>query len=177
MGCMRTLPEAVVFAFSGTLNDTSDIAYLVAGHQPACDAPAADRFQVESVLCPPVRQMVQLLRLERRIGRRVIIIAEARDHYRPHVQSWLDLHNIQVDEILFRDVSDHRPDALTKASLLAKLQEDLTVVHAYESRADVARAYERRGVPVTRTGIPAVAARRAACPAGEQDRSLRTHAA
>lgn len=113
-------------------------------------------------MCPPVRQVIQLLNVERSIGRRVIIISEARDHYRPHLESWLDLHGIRVDDIVFRDISDHRPDALTKASLLAQLQQDVTVVHAYESRPDVARAYERLGVSVTRTGIPAVAARRAA---------------
>ncbi|WP_354214702.1 hypothetical protein [Arthrobacter sp. UYCo732] len=159
---MRSLPEAVVFAFSGTLNDTSAISYLIAGHHPACDAPGADQFQLESVMCPPVRQIVQLLNVERSIGRRAIIITEARDHYRPHLESWLDLHGIRVDDILLRDIGDHRPDALTKASLLAGLQENVSVIHAYESRADVARAYERLGVPVTRTGIPAVAARRAA---------------
>lgn len=162
MGCMRTLPEAVVFAFNGALNDTSDINYLIAGHHPACDAPEADRFQTEAVMCPPVKQMVQLLRLERGIGRRVFILTGARDHYRPHVQTWLDLHGIRVDGILLRAVSDHRPDALTKAELLANLQQDFTVVHAYEGRADVARTFERLGVPVTRTGVPALAARPAA---------------
>lgn len=159
---MQSLPEAVVFAFSGTLNDTAAISHLIAGHHPACSAPGADRFQTESVLCPPVRQLVQLLNLERRIGRTVIIIAEARDHYRPHIQAWLDLHGVQVDEILLRSVSDPRPDALVKAALLAGLQKDFSVIHAYESRADVCRAYQRLGVPVTRTAMSAVAARRTA---------------
>ncbi|WP_050767212.1 phosphatase domain-containing protein [Pseudarthrobacter chlorophenolicus] len=159
---MHSTPEAVVFAFSGTLNDTSSINYLVAGHHPACDAPGADRFQTEAVLCPPVKQVVQLLKLERRMGRKVIVVAEARDHYRPHIESWLDLHGITVDRILLRPVSDHRPDALTKATLMEELKTDYSVIHAYEARADVARAYERLGVPVTRTGIPAVSARRKA---------------
>lgn len=162
MGCMHSNPEAVVFAFSGTLNDTSSINYLIAGHHPACDAPGADRFQTEAVLCPPVRQIVQLLKLERRMGRKVMIIAEARDHYRPHIESWLDLHGITVDGILLRQVSDHRPDALTKASMMAELKKDYSVLHAYEARADVAHSYERLGVAVTRTGIRAVAARRVA---------------
>lgn len=159
---MHPTPEAVVFAFSGTLNDTSSINHFIAGHHPACDAPEADRFQVESVMCPPVKKIVQLLRLERRIGRKVIIISEARDHYRPHLESWLSMHGITVDGIMLRSVSDHRPDALTKASLMAELQEQATVVHAYEGRSDVARAYQRLGVRVTRTGISAVARRAAA---------------
>ncbi|MFB9714095.1 hypothetical protein [Arthrobacter methylotrophus] len=149
---MQLLPEAVIFDFGGTLVDTSTIDHLVAGHHPACDAPEADRFHVESLLCPPVRQVVRLLELERSIGRRIIIVAASRDHYRPHLQSWLDLHSIAADEIHLRQVSDHRPDALTKRELVAGVQERHHVIHAYESRPDVARAYERLGIPVTLTG-------------------------
>jgi hypothetical protein len=55
MMAMRSLPEAVIFSFSGTLVDTSTINHLVAGHHPVCDAPAADRFLLEAMNCPPVR--------------------------------------------------------------------------------------------------------------------------
>lgn len=159
MGCMHPHPEAVVFTVAGTLADTSAISYLVAGHHPSCDAPRADRFQLESVLCPPVQRITRLLHLERRIGRKIIIITEARDHYRHHLQSWLDLHGITVDRIHLRQVSDHRPDALTKGEMMSRVQNEFNVVHAYESRADVARAYERLGVPVTLTGTTAAAVR------------------
>lgn len=148
---MQTLQEAVVFAYTGALVDTSSIVHLIAGHHPACDAPNADRYHLEALLCPPVRQVVQLLELERRIGRRIVLIAGARDHYYPHVQSWLDLHDISVDEIKLRHVTDHRPDALTKRELLRGVQDRFRVIHAYEARTDVARAYERLGVPVTLT--------------------------
>lgn len=163
MGCMHSTADAVIFSFNGTLVDTAGIRHLVAGHHPACDAPRADRFLVESVFCPPVKQVVQLLKLERRLGRKVIIVTEMRDHYRGHIQAWLDLHGILVDELRFRQVSDHRPDALTKGEMVAAVQKQYDVVHAYESRADVARAYERLGIPVTvtadRTAVrPAMAA-------------------
>lgn len=148
---MRSLPEAVIFAFSATLADTSSIQHLVAGHHPACDAPAADRFQLETLMCPPVRQVAQLLKLERSIGRTVILVTADRDHYRPHIQSWLDLNGLAVDLIRLRNVSDHRPDALTKAEIVAGLQESYDIVHAYEDRSDVARAYERLGLEVTLT--------------------------
>lgn len=159
---MQTLPEAVVFDLSGTLVDTSAILHLVAGHHPACDAPKADRFQLETVTCPPIRQIAQLLKLERSIGRAVVIVAAGRDHYLPHVHAWLDLNDITVDEIHLRQVSDHRPDALTKSELVIAVQHRFSVVHAYESRSDVARAYERLGIPVTLTGRPVAAARSAA---------------
>lgn len=150
MGCMHST-EAVIFSFNGTLVDTTGIRHLVAGHQPVCDAPRADRFLLESVFCPPVQQVVQLLKLERSMGRKVIIVTEVRDHYRPHIQSWLDLQEVLVDEIRFRQVSDHRPDAFTKGEIAAAVQKEYDVVHAYESRTDVARAYERLGIPVTVT--------------------------
>lgn len=155
---MHSNSDAVVFSFSSALVDTTGIKHLVAGHHPVCDAPGADRFQVESVFCPPVKQITQLLRLERRIGRKVVIITAARDHYRPHVQAWLDLHGLEVDCIRFRQVNDHRPDALTKRELMSEVQEEFDVVHAYEGRADVVRAYERLGVPVTCTGTPPIRA-------------------
>lgn len=162
MVSMRSLPEAVLFSFSGALVDTSSINHLVAGHHPACDAPAADRFHLETMLCPPERQIAQLLQLERSIGRAVLLVAADRDHYRPHLQTWLDLHGLAVNAIHLRRVSDHRPDALTKAELVAGLQERYDIVHAYEDRADVARAYERLGIGVTLTRGTAAAARRPA---------------
>lgn len=151
MVAMRSLPEAVTFSFSGTLVDTAPIIHLVAGHHPACDAPAADRFHLETLMCPPVHQIAQLLKLERSIGRTVILVSAARDHYRPHIQSWLDLNRLDVNEICLRSVSDHRPDALTKAELVAGLQQRYSIVHSYENRPDVARAYERLGLDVTLT--------------------------
>jgi hypothetical protein len=154
MGRMRSLPEAVTFAFDGTLVNTALINHLVAGHHPACDAPDADRFYLETLVCPPVKQVAQLLTLERSIGRKIILVAAGRDHYRPHVESWLDLNGLAVDEICLRRISDHRPDALTKAELVTELQKRYDIVHAYEGRPDVARAYERLGIPVTLTGRP-----------------------
>ena len=159
---MRPLPEAVTFAFSGTLVDTSLINHLIAGHHPPCDAPGADRFQLETLLCPPVRQVAQLLNLERSIGRRILIVTAGRDHYRLHIESWLDLHGLTVDGIRLRHVSDHRPDALTKRELMAGLCGDYDVVHAYEGRPDVARTYERMGVRVTLTNRPSAGGRTAA---------------
>jgi beta-phosphoglucomutase-like phosphatase (HAD superfamily) len=159
---MRSLPEAVIFSFSGTLVDTSSISHLVAGHHPACDAPASDRFQLETMTCPPVRQIAQLLKLERSIGRTVLLVSADRDHYRPHLQTWLDLNGLSVNAIHLRRVSDHRPDALTKAEIVAGLQERYSIVHAYDDRADVARAYQRLGIDTTLTGGAAVSRRRPA---------------
>jgi hypothetical protein len=159
---MRSLPEAVTFAFSSSLVDTTLISHLVAGHHPPCDAPDADRFHLETLLCPPVRQVAQLLKLERSIGRRILIVTAGRDHYRPHIESWLDLHGLTADGIHLRQVSDHRPDALTKRELMAGLVEEYDIVHAYEGRSDVARAYERLGVQVTLTNRPAAGGRTAA---------------
>ncbi|WP_230854490.1 phosphatase domain-containing protein [Arthrobacter terrae] len=155
---MRSLPEAVIFSFSGTLVDTTRISHLVAGHHPACDAPAADLFQLEVVSCPPVQQVARLLKIERGVGRIVVLVAADRDHYRPHIQSWLDLNGLAVDEMHLRSVSDHRPDALTKTELVSVLQERYEIVHAYEDRTDVARAYERLGIGVTLTrGVTEIA--------------------
>lgn len=162
MVAMRSLPEAVIFSFSGTLVDTSSINHLVAGHHPACDAPAADRFHLEAVNCPPVRQIAQLLKLERSIGRAVLLVSADRDHYRPHLETWLDLNGLAVNAIHLRRVSDHRPDALTKAEIVAGLQERYDIVHAYDDRADVARAYQRLGIATTVTGITAESRRPAA---------------
>lgn len=152
MVAMRSLPEAVIFSFSGTLADTSSIDHLVAGYHPACDAPAADRFHLETMSCPPVRQIAQLLNLERSIGRAVLLVSADRDHYRPHIETWLDLHGLAVTAIHLRQVSDHRPDALTKAAIVAGLQDRYEIVHAYDDRADVARAYQRLGIDTTLAG-------------------------
>jgi hypothetical protein len=159
---MRSLPEAVVFSFSGTLVDTSSVDHLVAGHHPACDAPASDRFQLEAMSCPPVRQISQLLNLERSIGRAVLLVSGDRDHYRPHIETWLDLNGLTVNAIHLRRVSDHRPDALTKAEIVAGLQEQYDIVHAYDARADVARAYQRLGIDTPLTGEAAGAGHRQA---------------
>jgi beta-phosphoglucomutase-like phosphatase (HAD superfamily) len=159
---MRSLPEAVIFSFSGTLVDTSSINHLVSGHHPACDAPAADRFHLETMSCPPVRQIVQLLKLERSIGRTVLLVSADRDHYRPHLETWLDLNGLAVNAIHLRQVSDHRPDALTKAEIVAGLQGRYDIVHAYDDRADVARAYQRLGIDTTLTTGSAGAARTSA---------------
>jgi hypothetical protein len=67
-----------------------------------------------------------------------------------------------VNAIHLRRVSDHRPDAFTKAEIVAGLQERYELVHAYDNRADVARAYRRLGIDTTLTGTTAQAARRTA---------------
>ncbi len=152
MRFMRSLPEAVIVSFSGTLVDTSLINHLVASHHPSCDAPSADRYLLEAVMCPPVRQMAQLLNVERNIGRAVLLVSADRDHYHPHIQSWLDLNGMTVDGIHLRRVSDHRPDALTKAEIVAGLQDQYNIVHAYDDRSDVARAYHRLGIDTTLAG-------------------------
>lgn len=99
-----------------------------------------------------MRQISQLLNLERSIGRAVLLVSADRDHYRPHIETWLDLNSLTVNAIHLRRVSDHRPDAITKAEIVAGLQERYDIVHAYDARADVARAYQRLGIDTTLTG-------------------------
>lgn len=147
MAGMLPLPPAVVFGFDGTLIDTP-----VPGRRSGSIGSAAEPCYPDAARwCLPLRQPVQLLGLERRLGRAVLLACSWPERYRPQVISWLDRHRVPVDVILMRAAGDRRSEALAGRETMLSLQASYDVVHAYEARADVARVYERLGVPVTWT--------------------------
>lgn len=160
MGRMTaTKPEAVIFAIDGTLIDSSPIDFL---RPRSSTEPLPDRYLLESVLCPAHEAALKLLRLEHLMGRRIVITAFGRrDHYLPHTEAWLDRNRAPFHEAVLRPVTDRRPEAMLAVQAARRLQERYEVLHAYEHRPDVARAYGRLGIPVTLTSgaaAPAAAA-------------------
>lgn len=140
---MNKLPRAVIFGFDGVLADDSALA----------GAPALPVMLGRS----PLHQPAQLARLERSIGHRVIIIASRPERERPAIGHWLERHDLTAHELILMADGEIRPAAWAAGAALTRLRQGLHIVHAYESRADVARAYENMSVPVTRTDEAAAA--------------------
>jgi hypothetical protein len=146
---MTSLPTAVLFAFDGTLADVSALAHLVGGRRLAFTSPAADAYYARTLAAPAHGQVAQLARLEKQIGRSLIVVCGRPEKYRAVTEAWLLFNNIPFDALLMRTDGDWRPEVAVKEELVTPLLDRFEIVHAYDSRADAAVLYGSMGIPAT----------------------------
>lgn len=144
-----TLLPAVLFSFDGTLADVSALAHLVGGRAQPFTSTDADAYYARTLTAPAHEPVAQLARLEKTIGRSLIVVCGRPEKYRAVTEAWMMFNAIPFDALLMRADGDWRPEVEVREELTAPLLERFEIVHAYDSRADTALLYETMGIPVT----------------------------
>jgi hypothetical protein len=85
---MTPLP-AVLFSFDGTLADVSALAHLAGGRALPFTSPDADAYYARTLTAPAHLPVTQLARLEKTIGRALIVVCGRPEKYRAVTEAWM----------------------------------------------------------------------------------------
>lgn len=139
-----TKPKAVIFDMDGTLCDVSSIRHLVTGKRKDFDG-----FHYASLYCPTNRDVELAAHRWHANGYKVVIVTARRDRWRTLTWNWLDSHAVPWNRLFMRADNDNRPDRFVKADILADVEKEFDVVHAFDDNPVVIELWQERGIPTT----------------------------
>jgi len=140
-------PEAVLFDVDGTLCNVSSIRHYVRqGRKPYKDFNA---FHRESVNCPPNEEVAAAAREAYEAGLTVLVVTARKVQWARHTAMWLAINDIPSHRMYTRAQNDDRPDYEVKAGILARIQTEFTVVHAWDDNPVIIALWQSRGIPTT----------------------------
>lgn len=143
-------PRAIICDIDGTLVDTSSIVHHVAPTHPNYPGyKNFDAFHKASVWCPPIATTVAAIIDHHMTGDTILIVTARGEEWRDLTETWLDEAEVPRVGVWMRARGDRRPDDIVKAEILAKLQAEYDIVHAYDDNPHVIAVWARNGIPTT----------------------------
>lgn len=144
------LPRAVVVDMDGTLLDTTSILHHVwAGHPDWAGRANLDAFHQESAWCPPIPTTVAAARGHHADGTTVLIVTGRAEKWRQLSETWLDEAEVPRAGVWMRTDGDQRSARIVKAEILAKLQAEYDIIHAYDDDPEVIAMWAEQNIPAT----------------------------
>jgi beta-phosphoglucomutase-like phosphatase (HAD superfamily) len=138
---------AVIFDMDGTLCNVAPIRHHVKGGRGKKKDFAA--FHSESVNCEPIPRVAEAARIASRSGLTVIVVTARMVMWARHTAMWLALHDIPSDVMFMRRNGDHRPDFEVKRDILARIQTEFKVIHAFDDNPKIIALWMEHGIPTT----------------------------
>lgn len=108
-----------------------------------------DSFHRMSEFCPPVDDVLQIVRDAHEAGFSILITTARSQQYQESTQKWLDEHNVPYENIFMRKDGDGRPDYEVKKEMFQKINMYYDVVRCIDDNPQAIRAWRENGVAVT----------------------------
>lgn len=100
----------VIFDMDGTLSDPEHRRHLTKEHWPS--------FERSCISDPPVKAVVNLLRVLSDAGFTIWIVSARNEIVRGYTMDWMEQHDIETDHLIMRNQYDSRPDEIVKRQWL-----------------------------------------------------------
>lgn len=141
------MKPAVIFDMDGTLCNVAPIRHHVKGGRGKKKDFVA--FHSESVNCDPIHWVASCARVAHQSGLTVIVVTARMVMWGRHTAMWLALHDIPSDVMFMRRNGDRRPDYEVKRDILARIQAEFKVIHAFDDNPKVVALWQEHGIPTT----------------------------
>lgn len=139
--------NGVIFDVDGTLCDVRSVRHHV---RPAVGKKRNFHgFHMDSLYCPPNKQVVDFLMECKDNDLKVIIVTARDEKYRGLTEKWLELNNIPYDGIFVRNYGDTRPDYEAKKEILADVRKFYNPVHAVDDNPQVLQLWKEENIQTT----------------------------
>lgn len=143
-------PRAIIVDMDGTLVDVTTIRHLVwDGHPDYAGYRDFEAFHRASTWCPPIAATVAAVRDHEATGHTILVVTARGEEWRELSETWLDEAEVPRAGVWMRATGDYRPDYVVKAEILAKLQAEYDIVHAYDDNPAVIALWTEHGIPTT----------------------------
>lgn len=138
----------MIFDVDGTLVDTAPVRHYLTQDDGTKDFNA---FHGASAFCPPIPETIEAMHQARRDGHQVVVVTARKAKWRILTLGWMrsvgapfDIHHVYM-----RRDYDRRHDVEVKRDILAVIQQDFDVVHAFDDNPNVIALWVENGIPVT----------------------------
>jgi phosphoglycolate phosphatase-like HAD superfamily hydrolase len=133
--------RALIVDMDGTLCDVSSIRHYV--RKPNRDF---NRFHMNSVDCPPNKEVVRLVRQAHRSGMAIVVVTARKAKYRHQTAWWLAMHNVPSDALFMRADNDNRVDVEVKRGILQEIRQSWDPWMAVDDNPSVIELWESEGI-------------------------------
>lgn len=138
---------AIIVDVDGTLVDVSGIRHHV---DPSNDGKRDfHAFHRDSIDCPPVAWVVDLVREYDRKGYPIVIVTGRSRKYERLTAMWLALHQVPSTEMYMRGRGDQRPDVEVKREILHGLRHRYRIGRAIDDNPAIIDLWRSEDIPVT----------------------------
>lgn len=135
---------AVIVDVDGTLVDVDGVRHHVTGTTRDFHA-----FHQESIDCPPIPWVVNLVRDYHHKRYPVVIVTGRSRRYERLTSMWLALHDVPSVEMHMRRDGDQRPDVEVKREILRAVRHRYRIKRAIDDNPSIIDLWKSEGIPVT----------------------------
>lgn len=108
-----------------------------------------DSFHRMSEFCPPVEDVLEIIKDAHEAGFEIVITTARSEPYRETTQKWLDEHGVPYANIFMRKEGDFRTDYEVKKEMYDQISMYYDVVRCVDDNPQAIKAWREKGVAVT----------------------------